>query len=94
MQRLIEIEILDFEETYSPMIELTTIRVVLAIGITSSQKIKQLDMIGFLNEIMYMEQQLSFKSSASVDHMCKLNRSFYGKIKHEGHGLIIFLIIT
>lgn len=31
VQKLIEIEILDFEETYSPVIEPTTIRVVLAI---------------------------------------------------------------
>lgn len=78
MQRYTEIESLDFQETYSAVIEPTTIRAVLVIAITSSLKITQLDMSGFLNETMYMEQQLSFKSSASVDHMCKLNRSFYG----------------
>lgn len=75
-----QIEGLDFEETYNPVIKPTTIRVVLAIAVTSSWKIKQLDvknafLHGFLNKALYIEQPPRFKSSASPDYVCKLNRS-------------------
>ena len=77
-----QIEGLDFKETCNPVIKPTTIRVVLAIVVTSSWKTTQLDvknafLHGFLNKAVYVEQPPRFKSSASPDYVCKLNRSLH-----------------
>jgi Reverse transcriptase (RNA-dependent DNA polymerase) len=65
---------INFEETYSPVIRATTIRVILSI--------KQLDVSNaFLNEnlteMVFMEQPQGFIDSNYPDHVCLLHKSLY-----------------
>ncbi|KAH9801961.1 retrovirus-related pol polyprotein from transposon RE2 [Citrus sinensis] len=74
---------IDFDETFSPVIKPTTIRLVLALAISSKWLIKQLDvrnafLHGQLKEIAYMEQPLGFTDQNLPDHVCLLHKSLYG----------------
>ncbi|KAH9801962.1 retrovirus-related pol polyprotein from transposon RE2 [Citrus sinensis] len=65
---------IDFDETFSPVIKPTTIRLVLALAISSKWLIKQLDvrnafLHGQLKEIAYMEQPLGFTDQNLPDHI-------------------------
>ena len=78
-----EVEGVDYEETYSPVIRAITIFLVLAIATTLRWKMRQLDvknafLYGHLKEIVYMEQPPSFKDTKYPESVCKLNKSIYG----------------
>ncbi|KAJ4777852.1 polyprotein [Rhynchospora pubera] len=73
----------DFQETYSPVVRATTIRVVLSIAVSSNWSIKQLDvqnafLHGDLTETVYMAQPRGFVDSTFPDHVCLLHKSLYG----------------
>ena len=78
-----QVEGLDFEETFRPVVKPTTIRLILVIAVTLNWTMRQLDvknvfLHGFLKETIYMEQPPGFKSLEQPDHVCKLQRSLYG----------------
>ncbi|GKV21142.1 hypothetical protein SLEP1_g31150 [Rubroshorea leprosula] len=74
---------LDFDETFSPVLKPTTLRLVIALATTLSWPLKQLDvknafLHGKLKEEVYMSQPLGFEDPIHPNHVCKLNKSIYG----------------
>lgn len=72
---------IDYEETYSPVAKLSTIRIVLAASVKKRLHLHQLDvkaafLYGDLKETIYMEIPDGLK--APQNHVCKLRKSLYG----------------
>ena len=73
----------DYEETFSPVAMLKSIRILLAISAYHDYEIWQMDVkTAFLNgnikEEIYMKQPEGFTSSGNEQMICKLQRSIYG----------------
>jgi Reverse transcriptase (RNA-dependent DNA polymerase) len=73
----------DFEETYSPVVRPTTIRVTMSLALTFNWPIRQLDVSnvflnGDLNERVYMNQPPGFIDPNNPDLVCLLHKSLYG----------------
>lgn len=71
----------DYDETYSPVAKLSTIRIVLAVSVKKNLFLHQLDvktafLYGILKENIFMEIPDGVK--ASSNQVCKLNKSIYG----------------
>ena len=74
---------IDYEETFSPVAMLKSIRILLAISAYYDYEIWQMDVkTAFLNgnikEEIYMKQPEGFISSGIEQKVCKLQRSSYG----------------
>ncbi|TQE05315.1 hypothetical protein C1H46_009090 [Malus baccata] len=74
---------LDYGETFSPVVNHATIRLILPIVIHYNWPLRQLDvqnafLHGSLNEDVYMRQPPGFVDSQRPTHVCKLQRSLYG----------------
>ncbi|KAH9714562.1 hypothetical protein KPL71_020696 [Citrus sinensis] len=74
---------IDFNEIFSPMVRLTTIRVVLAMCATFDLHLEQLDvktafLHGQLEEEIYMLQPEGFAEIGKENLVCRLNNSLYG----------------
>ena len=73
---------LDYHETYSPTVRLSTLRTVLACGVRQGIKFQQMDIkTAYLNapkgEEIFVEQPEGFKQGDG-DMVCKLKRSLHG----------------
>lgn len=73
----------DFHKTFSPMIKLATIRLVLAIVVNCNWPLRQLDVSnaflhGYLKEDIYMQQPPSYVDPVHPHYICKLHKSLYG----------------
>ena len=67
----------DYDETFSPVIKITTVRILLSLAISQNWLIHQLDVSnaflhGDLQETIFMEQPLGFISHVFPHHVCKL----------------------
>jgi hypothetical protein len=74
---------IDYTKTFSPMIEPSTIRVILTLAIPFDWEIRQLDVSnaflkGILVEEVYMEQPQSFLDKLHLDFVCRLHKAIYG----------------
>ncbi|GKE01354.1 ribonuclease H-like domain-containing protein [Tanacetum coccineum] len=73
----------DFDDTFSPAVKSTMIRMVLSLAVSHKWPIHQVDvknafLNGDLSETVYMHQPPGFVDSRYPHHVCLLQRSLYG----------------
>lgn len=78
-----QIEGLDFEDTFSPVVKATTIRFILTLATVRKWPLRQLDLKnaflhGRLKETVYMEQPPRLKDNTTPNHVCLLQRAING----------------
>jgi histone deacetylase 1/2 len=74
---------LDYEDTFSPVVKPTTIRLLLSMAITHGWHLRQLDiqnafLHGVLEEEVFMRQPPGFEDSTHVGYLCRLDKALYG----------------
>ena len=74
---------IDYNETYSPVVKFTSVRILLACVTVLGLFLHQMDvktafLNGDLNETVYMEQPEGFKVKGREDWVCRLFKSIYG----------------
>jgi hypothetical protein len=78
-----QVEGLDFDETFAPVIRLESIRILLVYATHHDFKLYQMDVkSAFFNapikEEVYVEQPHDFKSEEYPNHVYKLHKALYG----------------
>ena len=78
-----QVQGVDYEETFSPVAMLKSVRIMLAIAAYFDYEIWQMDvktafLNGNLTEDMYMIEPEGFVDPANADKVCKLQKSMYG----------------
>nr|GEW82950.1 hypothetical protein [Tanacetum cinerariifolium] len=73
----------DYEETFSPVVDIRAIRILISIAAYYDYEIWQMDvktafLIGYLDEDIYMVQPEDFVNPSHPRKVCKLQRSIYG----------------
>ncbi|GJY78369.1 zinc finger, CCHC-type containing protein [Tanacetum coccineum] len=73
----------DYEETFSPVADIRSIRILIVIATYYDYEIWQMDvktafLNGHISEEVYMEQPEGFVNPKYPNHVCKLKRSIYG----------------
>jgi hypothetical protein len=74
---------IDYNETFSPVIKPSTIRIILSLAIQFDWSINQLYISnaflhGYLGEEVFMEQPQGFVDKDYLHHVCRLHKSLYG----------------
>ena len=74
---------IDFEEIFSPVVKMTTLRCVLALAAQMDMELVQMDvktafLHGDLQEEIYMQQPEGFEEKSKANMVCKLKKSLYG----------------
>ena len=74
---------LDYEETFSPLVKFTIVRLLLALVVNYGWVLKQLDvgnafLHGILKEEVYMAQPQGYVDQSYPDHVCLLHKAFHG----------------
>nr|GEZ08716.1 hypothetical protein [Tanacetum cinerariifolium] len=73
---------IDYEKTFSPVADISAIRILIAIALYYDYEIWKMDvnisfLNGYLNEKVYMEQPEGFVNQKYSNRVCKLKRSIY-----------------
>jgi len=81
-----QVQGVDYDETFSPVAMLKSVRIMLAIAAFFDYEIWQMDvktafLNGFLKEELYMMQPEGFVDPENADKVCKLQRSIYGLVQ-------------
>lgn len=74
---------IDYEDTFSPVVKIATIRTVLSVVVSRGWSLRQLDvknafLHGVLEEEVYMKQPPGFENSHTPHHICRLDKALYG----------------
>jgi hypothetical protein len=74
---------IDYEDTFLPVVRITSVRLILAIVAHIDLELYQMDvrtafLNGEINEEIYMDQRLGFEAKGQERKVCKLKRSIYG----------------
>ena len=74
---------LDYEDTFSPVVKPTTIRLLLSMALTHGWHIRQLDiqnafLHGILEEEVFMRQPPGFEDANYSGYLCRLDKALYG----------------
>ncbi|RAN69418.1 reverse transcriptase domain-containing protein, partial [Bacillus sp. SRB_331] len=77
----------DYNETFSPVAHLSSVRLIFALAASTNLKLRQLDVVGAflqadLHEEIYMKQPTRF-STGDPSQVCRLKKSLYG-LKQAG----------
>ena len=75
--------IVDFFETFSPFVKVSTIRIVFTIAVSQGWNIQQIDinnafLNGDLQEEVFMSQPEGFVNPTKPNHVCRLRKALYG----------------
>ena len=81
-----QVQGIDYDETFSPVAKLKSVRIMLAIAAYYDYEIWQMDvktafLNGFLKEELYMMQPEGFVDPKNANKVCKLQRSIYGLVQ-------------
>lgn len=74
---------LNYEDKFSPVAKLTTIRVLLALAVSKGWTLWKMDvsktfLYGDLDHVIHMEQPMGFESTKYPNYVCKLKKALYG----------------
>jgi hypothetical protein len=74
---------IDYEETYSPIARMTTVRTIIGMAVIKGWSLHQMDvknvfLHGDLQEEMYMEQPPSYVDQTHPNLVCRLKKTLYG----------------
>ena len=81
-----QVQGIDYDENFSPVAMLKSVRIMLAIAAFYDYEIWQMDvktafLNGFLEEELYMMQPEGFVDPKGANKVCKLQRSIYGLVQ-------------
>ena len=81
-----QVQGVDYDETFSPVAKLKSVRIMLAIAAYYDYEIWQMDvktafLNGYLKEELYMMQPEGFVDPENANKVCKLQRSIYGLVQ-------------
>ena len=81
-----QVQGIDYDETFSPVAILKSVRIMLAIAAYYDYEIWKMDvktafLNGFLKEELYMMQPEGFVDPTNADKVCKLQHSIYGLVQ-------------
>ncbi|KAH9744520.1 retrovirus-related pol polyprotein from transposon RE1 [Citrus sinensis] len=74
---------IDFNETFSPVVKASIVKVILSLAVLNHWTLRQVDinnafLNGHLTEEVYMEQPAGFVDQSRPHHICKLQKALYG----------------
>jgi hypothetical protein len=78
---------IDYEDTFSPVVKIAMVHLVLSLAISQGWCLKQLDvqnafLHGVLKEEVYMRKPLGYEDKNNPSYVCKLDKTIYG-LKQE-----------